>query len=1286
MDTDGGENESQDGDDTENGISASTNAAVLFEEQEKAFKCIRELSMERPEENDYRANDEALVSLRTIFDKYLELPSLLDHHIVEMVDALTGVACPILASANTVQRTTNCSDTDDGNENHEEENTAKEAAGKSSDHLLFWHSPLPRILSAIYALSKVRGRKRVQKFLPHQVEDIEPVLNCLALLDGLARNQAQTASQNDASDGDAPGEPQLWESTYSMWNWMEILGKIPFDCEVVMDGSRVEELLRLATSHLSETGPTRETAASCLARWLTRPDLEDSAFRSSFRDWSLSVLEEHLGEKRGQRKEQTTDHPVLVSTKSNIFTTMGVLQTLVSMLKMSTSHRDKVLASAKPYWSLIEKISSAKNPSSNVLLRKYLVKWWTRLGMLYLPPRVASWRYQRGRRSLKENLQRQLQPSKQKESMPSTATESGSTKASSDSDPTDSSDYFFLVPDEVELCMGLVLASLTDVSTVVRWSVAKGVGRLTERLPAICAEDVIDAMMEFFNDMEQDNDWHGACLTLAELARRGLLLPHRLKDVIPKIVRAIHYDLPRRQTSVGANVRDAACYAYWALARAYSPQILKPFVPQLGQSVVVAFLFDREVNCRRAASAAFQEMVGRQGAQNFRNGISILTAADYFSLGNRKDAYTTIALHVAQYEEYETAIINHLYQVKLSHWDPAIRLLTSQSLNKLTHVNPQYMMDKVVPYLLENCLDEKSLQLRHGATLGLAEITLAFGEIREEQFSLPPQIQKLIAETVPTIEKKRLYRGRGGEQIRAAVCRLIECISLSRIPLTVPQQVRLLDSVDACLPHPNETIQEQAGNALFALTRSYFPVSSKGPSTRLQNRVVDKYAKTARTSINPAATRGFSLALGCLPTKLLAPSSKVLDITLACLYRISNPTAKVGNEKDAETRKNALVSLTRVCETVGLNPGPNEGSCIVGISSKQLNHVFTAYVRAMRDYSTDQRGDVGSKCRLAAMNGLVSLAEVTTTQKFPEQSGSDFFSIEMCTQIIGLLLKQFSEKLNFVRSEAAKCLVALLVKNPTVEPFVAKREMLLDALTPPRFNGSLVYESIDWADASITYPMVMKAAEIDEYFEYVISGLVISTGGLTKAIIENSSQVLIQWTRNADEIKLRRLGNVFLDIFEKHQHEGRVVLPLLKTIEMILNRGCIEHLVREKSFSSLLLERLREESKDCTDIKRLMAIISVSTGLIISVQISKETVSFVCSLLAHEFPRIRSVAAEKLYVQLLETDPELGGDHAAVRLLLEHNWECDQTPPGGIDRTTAINEVTNAFEIESLVL
>jgi hypothetical protein len=85
----------------------------------------------------------------------------------------------------------------------------------------------------------------------------------------------------------------------------------------------------------------------------------------------------------------------------------------------------------------------------------------------------------------------------------------------------------------------------------------------------------------------------------------------------------VQFDVRRGQSSVGSHVRDAACYSYWAFARAYAPSILKPFVPELSRSIVLAFLFDREVNCRRAASAAFQECVGRQGANVSRNGFEM---------------------------------------------------------------------------------------------------------------------------------------------------------------------------------------------------------------------------------------------------------------------------------------------------------------------------------------------------------------------------------------------------------------------------------------------------------------------------------------------------------------------------------------------------------------------------------------------------------------------------------------------------------------------------------------
>jgi tubulin-specific chaperone D len=92
---------------------------------------------------------------------------------------------------------------------------------------------------------------------------------------------------------------------------------------------------------------------------------------------------------------------------------------------------------------------------------------------------------------------------------------------------------------------------------------------------------------------------------LAELCRRGLLLPARLKQFIPVLEKALIYDINLGNHSVGTHVRDAACYVVWSFARAYSPEIMKPHVEMLSTRLIVEALFDREVNCRRAASATY---------------------------------------------------------------------------------------------------------------------------------------------------------------------------------------------------------------------------------------------------------------------------------------------------------------------------------------------------------------------------------------------------------------------------------------------------------------------------------------------------------------------------------------------------------------------------------------------------------------------------------------------------------------------------------------------------------
>lgn len=74
---------------------------------------------------------------------------------------------------------------------------------------------------------------------------------------------------------------------------------------------------------------------------------------------------------------------------------------------------------------------------------------------------------------------------------------------------------------------------------------------------------------------------------------------------------SIHFDRLRQTQSIGTPVRDAAAYVLWSFSRTITSTQAEPFALALARNLVAVGLFDREIQVRRAASAAFQEAVGR---------------------------------------------------------------------------------------------------------------------------------------------------------------------------------------------------------------------------------------------------------------------------------------------------------------------------------------------------------------------------------------------------------------------------------------------------------------------------------------------------------------------------------------------------------------------------------------------------------------------------------------------------------------------------------------------------
>ena len=116
------------------------------------------------------------------------------------------------------------------------------------------------------------------------------------------------------------------------------------------------------------------------------------------------------------------------------------------------------------------------------------------------------------------------------------------------------------------------------------------------------------------------------------------------------------------------------------------------------------------------------ENVGRQGT--LPNGIEIVTEADYFAVGNRTKAYLEIAVFIAQFPQYTFALAQHLADVKLAHWDRAVRELAATALNRITFRCPE----EVARLLKEKVfIRGKSIDLntRHGNILAIGECVRA---------------------------------------------------------------------------------------------------------------------------------------------------------------------------------------------------------------------------------------------------------------------------------------------------------------------------------------------------------------------------------------------------------------------------------------------------------------------------------------------------------------------------------------------------------------------------------
>lgn len=195
-----------------------------------------------------------------------------------------------------------------------------------------------------------------------------------------------------------------------------------------------------------------------------------------------------------------------------------------------------------------------------------------------------------------------------------------------------------------------------------------------------------------------------------------------------------------------------------------------------------------------------------------------------------------------------------------------MRELSAQALSVICVFNPAFICEKILPSLINFCTD-KALHIRHGAILGVGEILIGLSgnsainrkEVLERAFkALSLKERKLIEESehknefleryhkvsakdylqefvpegsdlrnniksiIDKIDKLRLYRGKGGEIMRAGVCHLIFSLSLAKVPINEKERLYFFKTMLENFKHPNIEIQEEATKAYQAFCTTYF--------------------------------------------------------------------------------------------------------------------------------------------------------------------------------------------------------------------------------------------------------------------------------------------------------------------------------------------------------------------------------------------------------------------------------------------------------------------------------
>jgi hypothetical protein len=894
------------------------------------------------------------------------------------------------------------------------------------------------ICKVIYAFCKIRGEKVIARFLGAETKYLEILL--LAIEESERR-------QSDVVTEYVSAVSWTWHERYVVLLWLSQLFFAPFDLSTISSGDTDDtdrpdipgfqwpaqipgitlRVVPLGLKYLASPGKERDGAKALLVRLAMRKDMQEIGILHALVQWAIFTL-------KPKKEEDSAESPYYY---------IGSLALLAGILRSSadTSIMDPYLTSI---FYAIQAVSAEDNPvfkviNGSALARKTMIKVIRSVITLVLRKR-----------------QQALEDTEM-----------------------------------VENSIGYLLESLSDNDTPVRFAASKALSMITLKLDPDMALQVVEAVLESLNRnvlfvLPQSNElgargrdltavdpleWHGLMLTLSHLLYRRSPPPESLSDIIHALLMGLAFE--KRGTSggsIGTNVRDAACFGVWAVARRYTTAELlqvpmrsavtvedqaspTSILQVIATELVVAASLDPAGNIRRGSSAALQELIGRH-PDTVDEGIAVVQAVDYHAVALRSRAIHQVALETTRLSsQYGVALLESLLGWRgIGDTDPVARRVAAAAVGTLTAEiakrtsNPLRHFKKSVELLLTRIgsIQVRQVEERHGLILGLAAVfdylPALLKDDKSENTLDSLQIPKLFDGISGILKDCNTTTYRKPELIAEAVSRLV----VSSYPVFLiyvgPENLAPLEIKECLQPGGIVTTEEKSDLLLSAMSIS--DAADNPRSSKLQEVLailsdnVNKWLNRSETEVmEVAAQAAVVLLLFSSPEhrppiiqswadKIVSPATsrnKHGNGYFYALTRAYHVAASLPNHSQSvDAIVTGLIGRWESDKDIDIRVAILRSLAGQDVLRHKVSEFIPVISGGLDDYTINARGDVGSHVRLEAIKATETLWDAYMKRDASHEIDKDVLSL------FPRMLRLAAEKLDRVRIEAQTAVALLL--------------------------------------------------------------------------------------------------------------------------------------------------------------------------------------------------------------------------------------------------------------------